>query len=109
MPMKLMPTKWTTVVMALCSWILAEMSFAQKGLDLAEAKAIVEGLIRRRFPFTEEIEGRIYSEVGDSAPEVALTVLYHIYSKRMSKAELVRTLQRHQYTEPNATKAVSRL
>ena len=99
-----------TAVMALCSWILAEMvSFAQKGLDLAEAKEIVEGLIRRRFPFTEEIEGRIYSEIRDSAPAVALTVLYHIYPKRMSEAELVRTLERHEYKDRNAYMAVSRL
>ncbi len=99
-----------TVVMGVCSWILAEMvSFAQKGLDLAEAKAIVEGLMRRRFPFTEDIEGRIYSEVGKSAPEVALIVLFHIFPKRMSEEDLARTIKRHQYSEVNAAMAVTRL
>jgi hypothetical protein len=99
-----------TVVMAICAWILSEMvSFAQKGLDLAEAKAIVEGLMRREFPFTEEIEGRIYSEIGNSAPKVALAVLFHIYPKRMSKEKLVATIERHQFDEKNAKVAVSRL
>lgn len=99
-----------TVVMAICSWILAEMvSFAQKGLDLAEAKKIVEGLVRREFPFTEEIEGRIYSEIGDSAPQVALALLFHIYPKRMSTQDIIANLERHDYSEGNAQKAVSRL
>jgi hypothetical protein len=99
-----------TVVMAICAWILAEMvSFAQKGLDLAEAKRIVEGLVRREFPFTEEIEGRIYSEIGDSAPKLALVVLFHIYPKRMSKDNLVDTIERHDYSEKNGKMAVSRL
>jgi len=99
-----------TVVMSTCAWILAEMvSFAQKGLDLAEAKATVEGLMRREFPFTEEIDGRVYSEIGDSAPEVALVVLFHIYPKRMPIVELVSNLERHDYTEKNSKMATSRL
>lgn len=99
-----------TVVMEICAWILAEMvSFAQRGLDLAEAKAIVEGLMRREFPFTEEIDGRIYSEIGDSAPKVALAVLFHIYPKRMPSEDLIRTLERHDYSKHNAEVAISRL
>jgi hypothetical protein len=99
-----------TVVLGVCSWILAEMvSFSQKGLDLGEAKAIVEGLMRREYPFTEEIEGRIYSEIGKSAPEVALAVLLHIYPKRMSEEEIVKTLERHGHKEKNAKMGVSRL
>jgi hypothetical protein len=40
-------------VLSVCAWILAEMvRFSQKGLDLAQAKSIVEGLIQRRYPFT---------------------------------------------------------
>jgi len=99
-----------STVVVICSWILSEMvRFSQKGLDLAEAKAMVEGLMRRKFPFTEEIDGRIYSEIGNSAPEVALGILFHIYPKRMSEAELIRTLKRHEYKDDNATKAVQRL
>jgi len=32
--------------------------FSQKGLDLAAAKDAVEGLMRRKFPLSEEIDGR---------------------------------------------------
>jgi len=34
--------------------------FSQKGLDLAQAKAVVDGLMKRRFPLSEEIDGRVY-------------------------------------------------
>ncbi|MGH9957926.1 MAG: hypothetical protein ACREBC_12485 [Pyrinomonadaceae bacterium] len=45
-------------VLALCAWILSEMvRFSQKGHDLALPKTIVEGLMKRRFPFAESIEG----------------------------------------------------
>jgi hypothetical protein len=40
-----------SAVMAACSWILAEMvRYSQKGLDLAEAKAVVDGVVRRGYP-----------------------------------------------------------
>jgi len=99
-----------STVVTVCSWILSEMvRFSQKGLDLAEAKAIVEGLMRRKFPFTEEIDGRIYTEIGDSAPEVALGILFYIYPKRMPEVELVESLKRHDYKDHNASIAVQRL
>jgi hypothetical protein len=97
-------------VMAVCSWILSEMvRFSQKGLDLAGAKARVEGLMRRRFPFTEEIDSRVYTEVGTSAPDTALGILFYIYPKRMPEAELIESLERHGYKHHNASVAVERL
>jgi len=97
-------------VVAVCSWILSEMvRFSQKGLDLAEAKATVEGLMRRRFPLTEEIDGRVYTEVGRSAPDAALGILLYIYPKRMPEAELIKSLERHGYKHHNASVAVQRL
>ena len=97
-------------VVAVCSWILSEMvRFSQKGLDLAEAKAKVEGLMRRKFPLTEEIDGRVYTEVGGSAPETALGILFYIYPKRMPEAEIIESLVRHGYKHHNATVAVQRL
>jgi hypothetical protein len=97
-------------IVAVCSWILSEMvRFSQKGLDLSEAKAMVEGLMRRRFPFTEEIDGRVYTEIGSSAPETALGILFYIYPKRMPEAELIGSLVRHGYRHHNATVAVQRL
>jgi HEPN domain-containing protein len=98
------------VVLSVCCWILAEMvSFSQKGVDLAQAKSIVEGLMKRRFPFTEEIEGRVYVDIAQSAKEVALLILWTIYPRRMQKTELEASVMRHDYTEKNARVAVSRI
>jgi hypothetical protein len=97
-------------IVAVCSWILSEMvRFSQKGLDLAEAKARVEGLMRRRFPFAEEIDGRVYTEVGRSAPDAALGILLYIYPNRMPETELIESLERHGYKHHNASVAVQRL
>ncbi|MBZ5703543.1 MAG: hypothetical protein LAN84_17060 [Acidobacteriia bacterium] len=97
-------------VLSVCCWILAEMvSFSQKRLDLAQAKSIVEGLMKKRFPFTEEIEGRVYVEIGKSAKEVALLILWTIYPRRMNRAELGASVVRHDYSEKNAKIAVSRI
>jgi hypothetical protein len=99
-----------SAVLAVCSWILSEMvRFSQKGLDLSEAKRIVEGLMRRKFPFTEEIDGRVYTEIGSSAPETALGILFYIYPRRMREAELIESLVRHGYKQHNAAVAVQRL
>jgi HEPN domain-containing protein len=97
-------------VLSVCCWILAEMlSFSQKGLALAEAKSIIEGLMRRKFPFTEEIEGRVYVDIGKSAKEVALLVLWTIYPRRMNQTQLEASLVRHGYSHKNAKVAVSRV
>jgi hypothetical protein len=99
-----------SAVVAVCSWVLSEMvRFSQKGLDLAEAKTMVEGLTRRKFPLSEEIGGRVYTEIGNSAKEVALGILFHIYPKRMSELDLINAIMRHDYKEPNAVVAVDRL
>jgi hypothetical protein len=38
-----------SAVMSACSWILGEMvRYSQKGLDLAEAKAVVDGVVKRK-------------------------------------------------------------
>jgi len=97
-------------VLSVCCWILAEMvSFSQKGLDLAKANSIVEGLMKKRFPFTEEIEGRVYVDIGKSAKEVALLILWTIYPRRMDRSELQASVMRHDHSENNAKVAVSRL
>ncbi len=98
------------VVVWVCAWVLAEMlSFAQKGLDLAHAKSMVEGVTRRRYAFVENIDGRVYVGIAESAPEAAMLILWYVYPGRMSSTELIASLIRHEYTEKNATVAVSRL
>lgn len=63
-------------VLALCSWILAEMvSYSQKGMELDEAKQAVESLMRRKYPFMEVIDGRVYCDIAKSAREAALLIL----------------------------------
>jgi HEPN domain-containing protein len=97
-------------VLSVCCWILAEMvSFSQKGLDLAQANGIVESLMKKRFPFTEEIQGRVYVDIGKSALEDGLLILWTIYPRRMNEAELQVSIMRHDHRENNARMAVSRL
>jgi hypothetical protein len=99
-----------TVVVGVCAWVLAEMlSFAQKGLDLAQAKSMVEGVTRRRYAFVEDVDGRVYVDIAKSAPEAAVLILWYVYPDRMSNAELIASLIRHEYTEKNATITLSRL
>jgi hypothetical protein len=98
------------VVLTLCAWILSEMvRFSQKGHDLALPKTIVEGLMKRRYPFAESIDGRVYADIGESAKEVSLVILYYIYPERMSRETLVDALVRHPFKKANADIAVRRI
>ena len=73
-------------VTALCSWVMAVMvSHSQKGMDLDEAKAAVDGLIRWKYPFAETIDGRVYVDIANSAREAALLILYSIYQSACLK------------------------
>jgi hypothetical protein len=97
-------------VLALCSWVLAEMvSYSQKGMDLDEAKGAVDGLMRRKYPFMERIDGRIYVDIAKSAREAALLILYGIYPKRMSQESLAKQVERHGYSKANASMGVKRI
>lgn len=99
-----------STVLRVCAWILSEMvRFSQKGGDLEQAKAIVDGLMRRRYPLTEEIDGRVYADIGNSAPEVAVLILWHVYPARLKVTDLVTSLGRHGYKNNNAKVTVSRI
>jgi hypothetical protein len=99
-----------SAVQALCSWILAEMvSYSQKGLDLAEAKAVVDSVVKRRYPFIEEIDGRVYADIAGGAREAAILILWHVYPKRITEADLFDQLRRHQYKKANAEMAIKRV
>ena len=98
------------VVLGTCAWILSEMvRFSQKGGNLALPMQVVEGLMRRRFPFAESIDGRVYAHIGQSAKEIALVILYYIYPKRMSRSDLIASLVRHPFKRKNAEVAVQRI
>jgi hypothetical protein len=97
-------------VISLSSWVLAEMiSYAQKGLDLTEAKAVVDGIITRKYPFMETIDGRVYIDIANSAREAALLILYGIYPKRIAEEELIKQVARHGYKRANAEMGVKRV
>ncbi len=100
-----------TVAVEICSWILAEMlRIAQKGADPARVQELITGLTQKRYPFVEEVDGRIYVSLrGLSARDIALVVLWYVYPRRMEKKVLVETLRRHRMSPSNANVAVSRL
>jgi hypothetical protein len=99
-----------SAVQALSSWILAEMvSYSQKGLDLAEAKAVVDSVMKRRYPFIEEIDGRVYVDIAESAREAAILILWHVYPKRITEGDLFDQLRRHLYKKANAEMAIKRI
>jgi hypothetical protein len=99
-----------SATLALCSWILAEMiRYSQKGMDLNEAKAAVDGIVKRRYAFFEDIDGRVYVDIASSAREAAVLILYSIYPKRMSEDALKDQIRRHGYKRANAEMGVARI
>ena len=99
-----------TKLRALCSWVLSEMvSNSQNGMDLDEAKSAVHGLMKRKYPFMENIHGRVYVDIANSAREAALLILYGIFPKRMSEESLAKQVARHGYSKANAEMAVTRI
>lgn len=103
-----------TVVLSNCSWVVAEMvRYAQNSQDLVEAKQAVDALMTRRYPFFEDIDGRVYFDVksAKSARELGLLLLWQRGNKRIAKEDLIRAIQRQRQsvTRNNAQMAVVRL
>ncbi len=97
-------------VLTLCSWILGELvRHSQHGLDLVAAKASVDSVVKRRYPFIEEIDGRVYVDLAKSAREAAILILWHVYPKRIADGDLFEQLRRHQYKKANAEMAIKRI
>lgn len=100
------------VVVNVASWILAEMiRYAQKAVvDPAEVKALIDGLVEKKYPIFEEVDGRPYAHVsGASAREIALLLLWKRHPKRMRRDELLQAVMRHKFTKGNADTGVTRL
>ncbi len=99
-----------SAVLALCSWILAEMiRYSQKGMNLDEARMVVDAIVKKKYPFMEEIDGRVYVNIANSAREAALLILYSVYPKRISEEELKEQVRRHGYKRANADMGVARI
>jgi hypothetical protein len=99
-----------TLVMSTAQWILAELvRISQKGTaPTDEVIAIVNELTVRRYPFFENIGGRLYSDIGKGAREKAILILYAA-GKRLHRGELEASIQRHGFTGANARIAVERI
>lgn len=95
------------------SWVLAEMiRLSHKGaLKPDDAADVVDGLMEKRYPDIEEIDGRLYvNRDGLSAPDISLLVLERKYPARIGREELLATLLRHHgVTKNNAQVAMTRI
>ncbi len=97
-------------VVANCSWILGELvRYSQKGSDIAQAKGVVESITKRKYPFAEVIDGRVYVDIATSAREAALLILYVSYPGRVNLDTLADQVSRHGYKKTNSKQGVSRI
>ena len=83
--------------------------YSQKGMNLLEAKAVVDSVVKRRYPFIEEIDGRVYVDIARGAREAAILILWHVYPRRISEDDLFDQLRRHQLKKQNAEMAIKRI
>jgi len=100
------------VVVATCSWIIAEtIRYSQGGAqDPASVATVLSGLSQRRYPQVEEVDGRVYFHLKKiSARKVALLSLWHRHPRRIPKADLIAAIERHHFSADNARLAVKRL
>ena len=93
------------VVMPMISWILAEMLrfTSQTQPDNSDVQALAEGLMEKRHPIFETIDGRIdINHKGLSPKDLALLLLYANYPDRISRKELSESVERHGGMTKNA-------
>jgi hypothetical protein len=94
---------------SICSWILAELiRISQRGaVELEEAKELADSLTQKKYPFIEDVDGRVYFYLKKkTAPDIALVALAHAYPGRISRQDLVDTIKRNGFKDDNARKAV---
>jgi len=100
------------IVVAACSWILAEvLRYSQGGAaNPARISAILSALSQRKYPQVEVVDGRPYFHLPRlSARKVALLTLWLTYPARVSKDALLSAVTRHHFSADNARKAIERL
>lgn len=100
------------VVIPICGWILAEaIRYAQKGaMNPAEAAEAVEGLVERKYPVVEVVDGRVYLHAKrKSAVDVLLVALARNHPKRMGRDELIQVARSNGFSRNNAGTAVGRI
>ena len=99
-------------VLGTTSWVLSELlRYSQKGkLTQQETKDLIAGLVQRRYPPIEDIDGRTYFHLGElSARQVALLALWRRHPARLSRDEVLETVRRHGHKEAAAKTGVARI
>jgi len=100
------------LVLSICGWILAEaIRFAQKGaVDPHEAAELVEGLVEKRYPAVEVVDGRVYLHAKrKSAVDVALVALARNHPRRMSREDLIAIVCHNGFSKGNASTTIGRI
>jgi hypothetical protein len=112
-PDKISPNEMDAIVsVSNCSWILAELiRISQKGAtNMEEAGRLVAALTERKYPFVEDVDGRLYFHIRKkTGTDVALLALARRYPKRIAKRDLIETVKRNGFKEANARMAVQRI
>ena len=74
---------------------------------------MVDSLTTRKYPFVEEIDGRVYFNLPknpkSSALDIGLLALSHAHPGRLSAQEVIEVVKRHKFKPANAAVAVQRL
>lgn len=101
-----------TAVLATVSWLLSELlRYSQRGaMTQTETKELIAGLVQRRYPAVENIDGRAYFHIPDlSAREVAILTLWERHPTRMSRDEVTEAVVRNNFKRTAAQTGVSRV
>jgi hypothetical protein len=101
-----------TAVVNCSSWIFAELvRFSESGTTTPESVIeLVEGLIEKKYPHLEDIDGRLYINLRGLSPrEAGLLILNGVYPNRISKNDLADSLKRHGYKRNPIAIAMTRL
>lgn len=100
------------VAMPIASWILAELirfASGQNG-DSEAAMLLVENLSTKKYPYFEEIDGRVYVNIrGLSDRETGLLILSAVYPRRINQEKLIDLIRRHGASKNSAYIAARRL
>ena len=100
------------LVLPLCGWVLAEtIRYAQKGaIDPREAAELVEGLVEKKYPAVEVVDGRVYLHAKrKSAVDVVLVALARTHPRRMTRSQLIAIARSNGFSRQNAGVAIGRI
>lgn len=101
-----------TAVLATVSWLLSELlRYSQKGATTqAETKELIAGLVQRRYPAVENIDGRAYFNIPNlGARQVAILTLWERHPTRMTRDEVTESVVRNGFSMAAAQTGVGRI